>query len=225
MLDDALITRELSSIGYFRRRRLIYQASWGTNDVEHFIYVEKGSRQYLVCRFGLRNRLAEAFGLESLAKYGHPNFRITLRQRDRELDCSIIFEFGRLDAFSHSLWPRVYIPNARGSEIAILIADFVRENILPLMQPIVTLETFLNFLVSDSELWRWYSSSRIMRVAQIVATAGQLGLSKQEIRRMLTPHERLIAIEFGEDEIAPASCTDRYLEQVMSDWTQRASNA
>jgi hypothetical protein len=57
MFDDALMKEEMLAIGFIQRSRFVYEASWGSQYVEHFIYFGEDSRQYLVARFGLRNPL------------------------------------------------------------------------------------------------------------------------------------------------------------------------
>jgi len=186
MFDDGLMRRELAGIGYGRFRKYIYRASWSTAEVEHFLYFGKDPRQYFTANFGLRNPDAEAFGIEAITKYGHSNFQHWARQRDAT-ECSMIFEFDRLDNLSGHLWPRVRVPEISGQDLANLVAGFVRQNLLPIIQGITDLESYLTFLVADRDPNRWLLSLNLMiRTAQVVAVSAQLGHSHAETKELLT---------------------------------------
>jgi hypothetical protein len=102
VFEDALMQRELEAIGYDRLRKYAYRASWSTAEVEHFLYLGKDSRQYFTAEFGLRNPAAEEFSVEAIAKYGHSNFQLWLKERDPATACSVRFEFERLDKISRN---------------------------------------------------------------------------------------------------------------------------
>jgi hypothetical protein len=135
----------------------------------------------------------------------------------RKTACSFNIEFGKLDEFAQRLWPWLHVPETSGMQLAATVADFVGQHVLPTMQGINTLETFFNFLVEDKAPWQWFATNRVIRVAQIVATALRLGVSEQAIRGALTPHEALIAADFRNLKLAPAICVDNFL-QLVSDW-------
>lgn len=222
MFNDGLMRKELVTLGYSRRTKFTYQASWGTKQVEHFVYLGKDSRQYLVGRFGLRNPRAEAFGVESLIKYGHPNHRTTLQQYDPKTACSINFEFGRLDNFSQKLWPRFRTTDVSGSDLAILVSKFIGENIIPVVKHLVTLSAFLNFLVADQEPTPWFVTNPLVRAAQVVATARQLGLGERKILAFLTSQERLISANLVDTQ-HHTDAAEKLVEQLVSDWERMVS--
>src|SRR5262245_45608487 len=99
--DSKSMKREMRAIGYAQITKGIYKATWSSDDVEHFIYLESDSRRYLVARFGLRNVPVEEFGVASIIKYGHPNWGIMMQEhpRDSVTACNMRFEFSRIDNF------------------------------------------------------------------------------------------------------------------------------
>lgn len=223
VFEDAVMKRELAVIGYDRMTKSIYRASWSTAKVEHFLYFGKDSRQYFTAQFGLRNPDADKFGIEELIKYGHPNFGLFLRDRDAT-ECSMTFEFGALDKFSRNSWPRVRVTDISGPDLATLVTGFIRKHLLPIIDTITDLQTYFAFLVTDRDPNRWIvSKNDMIRVAQIVAVAAQLGRSKTEVRELLKPYNR--QIDLGMRYIANATVTgaDMYVDKLFSDWASRMS--
>lgn len=227
MFDDASMKKEMLAIGYVRQSKFLYKASWGSAAVEHFLYFGKDSRQNFVARFGLRNRAAENFGIDSLMKYGHPNYRTAFGYRDPETACSISFDFARIDKFTMTSWPWIYLPEIEGSELAVFVADFIRKYIFPVIRHIIELKGLFDFLVADVEPCPWYASNQAIRVAHIVAVGCQLGIGKDEIRRLVTPHELAITKSFGfkVPKLEPKACVDRYVEDLFSDWRTYSGEA
>ena len=172
MFEDKLMQRELAAVGYDRLRKFIYRASWSTAAVEHFLYFGKDSRQYFTAEFGLRNPDADQFGVETMVKYGHhPNFQLWARERDATT-CSMTFDFGRLDKYSFTLWPRVRLPEISGQDLANLVIGVVRQNLLPVIASITDLQSYLDFLLADRDPNRWLASKNLMiRAAQVVAVS------------------------------------------------------
>jgi hypothetical protein len=223
VFDDKLMQRELALIGYDRFRKYIYRASWSTTEVEHFLYFGKDTRQYFTAEFGLRNPDAEELGIEAIAKYGHPNHQLWLKERDAATDCSMTFEFGRLDKHSPNSWPRVRLPEISGQDLAVLVAGFVRQNLLPVIESVTDLETYLAFLVADRDPNRWLiSRNRMIRAAQVVAVSAQLGRSHAETKDLLRPHADLIekGMRHARDTVAGF---DMYVDKLISDWASRMS--
>jgi hypothetical protein len=223
MFDDKVMQRELAGIGYCRLRKYIYRASWSTVAVEHFLYFGKDSRQYFTAEFGLRNPDAEEFGIEAIAKYGHPNHQLWLRERDAATACSMTFEFERLDKFSRSSWPRVRLPEISGHDLAILVAGFVRKSLLPIIAGITGLESYLAFLLADREPHPWFASNMMIRAAQVVAVSSQLGYSKDETKELLKPHSESIEKEMHHISNHTVTGFDMYVDKLLSDWRSRMS--
>ena len=220
MFEDKLMQRELAAIGYDRFRKYIYRASWSTADVEHFLYFGKDSRQYFTAEFGLRNPDADRFGVETMVKYGHPNFQLWARERDATT-CSMTFEFDRLD--SGRLWPRVRLPEISGHDLASLVAGFVRQNILPIIASVTDLQTYLAFILTDREPHPWFASILMIRAAQVVAVSAQLGRSHAETREVLRPHGRRIENEMSHIGNKTVTGFDMYVDKLLSDWRSRMS--
>lgn len=224
VFEDAVMQKELAVIGYDRLRKYIYRAAWSTAEVEHFLYFGQDSRQYFTAQFGLRNPVAEEFGIEEMVKYGHPNFELFLKERDSATECSMTFGFSGLDKFSWDPWPRVRLTKISGHDLIVLVTGFVRQNLLPIIETITDLETYLAFLVTDRDPNRWIvTPNHMIRAAQIVAVAAQLGRSNEEIRELLRPYDR--QIEGRMRHIANDTVTgiDMYVDRLLSDWASRAS--
>ncbi|WP_041536002.1 hypothetical protein [Parvibaculum lavamentivorans] len=223
VFEDTLIQKELAVIGYDRLRKSVYRATWSTAEVEHFLYFGQDSRQYFTAQFGLRNPDAQKFGIEAMVKYGHPNFQLWAKERDVVVECSMTFHFASLDKFSRTSFPRVRVPDTSGDELVNLVMGFVVRNLLPIIKSIIDLETYLAFLVADLEPNRWLvSSNHMIRVAQIVAVAAQLGRSDAEIKELLKPYD--CQIEKRMRHIANDTVTgiDMYVDKLLSDWALRA---
>jgi hypothetical protein len=219
VFEDASMKKELVAIGYDRLSKYAYRASWSTAEVEHFLYFGQDSRQYFVARFGLRNPTAEEFGIEAIAKYGHPNVQLWLRERDAATACSMTFGFAGLDTFSQSPWPRVHLSTISGGDLAILVAEFARQNLLPFVETITDLQTYLAFVVADREPNRWLASvNHMIRAAQVVAVAAQLGRSDAEIRELLRPYDSQIEGRIRHIAADTTMGIDTYLDSLLSDW-------
>ena len=95
MIDQKALDRCFASYGYDRSTRHTYRASWSTNEVEHFIFIEqvRKSRSDLTARFGFRNPTAESFGLRSLRSHGGKLYR-TLQHGEAPV-CLMNFSFSR----------------------------------------------------------------------------------------------------------------------------------
>ena len=220
MFDDVVMRREMLSIGFTRRSKFVYEASWSTQDVQHFIYFGEDSRQYLVGRFGLRNQPAEEFGIDSVIKYGHPNLALIRHSRDPQTACSMNFEFDRINETSRASWPRIRITDMLGSELATFVAQFIKRHICPLTRHIIDLRSFLAFLVADREPTPWFASGPATRAAQLTAIAVRLEIGTNEIRELLRPHDRSISVDVFEKRLDPKTCVDRYLDHLISDWSK-----
>jgi hypothetical protein len=68
MFDEKSIAPGLAELGYLRLKKLTYKASWGSTDVEHFLFFSLyGGGDYFSCYFGMRNPDAERFARLMLA--------------------------------------------------------------------------------------------------------------------------------------------------------------
>jgi hypothetical protein len=211
--------KELAVVGFDRLSEYIYRASWSTTEVEHFLYFGADSRQYFTAEFGLRNLKAEEFGVESMVKYGHQNFRLWQMQRDPATACSMMFSLGTLSKISRDPWPRVRLPTISGHDLATLTAGFVRQNLLPIIEHVTDLETYLAFLLTDREPNPWLTGANLMiRVAQVVAVAAQLGRSNVEIREFVRPYDRMIEKRMQHIAIKSLTGIDMYVDGLLVDW-------
>ncbi|MBX3446185.1 MAG: hypothetical protein KF765_05485 [Parvibaculaceae bacterium] len=223
MYDDALMQTNLAGIGYERLRKYIYRASWSTPHVEHFLYFGQDSRRYFMAQFGLRNPDAQQFGIAAMVKYGHPNFQLWAKELDVAVDCSMTFHFASLDKVSLTSFPRVRVPDIGGSELTNLVVDFIRGNLLPVIDAITDLESYLAFIVADRPPNPWLiSPNHMIRVAQVVALAAQLGRSGDEIRELLRPYDSQIEKRMRYIANDTVTGVDMYIDKLLADWTLRA---
>jgi hypothetical protein len=140
MFDDALIKAEMLAIGYVRLSKFVYKASWGPDEVEHFIYFKIDSRGYFGAFYGLRNPVVEEFGIKSAIRYGHPNRVFVLQHRDPKTACSMMYEFGRVDKFSGALWPRIRVADIPSLELSQFVVGFIARHIFPIVRHVLTLK-------------------------------------------------------------------------------------
>jgi hypothetical protein len=241
MFQGGLIESELASrCGYLRvdsaatehsdiHRPSLFKASWSSNEVEHFIYLgcDIKHHKYFVGKFGMRSPIAEKFSIESLVAHGHPNFGLTLEERarwnDSECACALTYDFQRFDLAKKKIEPRIFLPNAEPVYMARFISVFIREKLVPVIERITSSEAFLRFLIEDLEPCPWFAAGPAIRAAQIVALGSKLGIEKDQIRRSLEPHERLIANNLAIKQSDPRSCVDWYVDRVAADWAKRRS--
>lgn len=223
MFEDNAMQRELNTVSYRRLSKYIYRASWSTREVEHFLYFEKDSHKYFVAWFGLRNDIVEEFSIASAVRYQHENFQLTLKGRDPSTACSMKFVFGSLDEFSQNPWPRVHLSNISGHDLAILVSGFVRQSLIPSIGSIVDLQAYLAFLLADQEPNRWpTTNNHMIRVAQIVAVAAQLGRSSSEIKELLRPYDHQIEQRMRWIANHTVTGIDMYVDRLLSDWASQA---
>jgi hypothetical protein len=224
VFDDAFMQMNLAAVGYICLSKNVYRASWSTAEVEHFLYFGTDSRRYFTAEFGLRNPEAEEFGIEAIAKYGHPNFQLWQREQNSATECSMTFGFAGLNEISRESWPRVRLPMIDGHDLAMMVASFVRQNLLPIIETITDLETYLAFLLTDRKPNPWLTSKNLMiRAAQVVAVSAQLGRSDADIRELLRPYDRLIEKRMHHIAINTMTGIDMYVDKLLSDWASRMS--
>ena len=214
----------MRAIDYVRQSKFVYKGLWGTAEVEHLIFFSINSRGCFGARFGLRNPALEEFGIDSLIKYGYPNFQTIGQYRDPRTACTLSFDFDRIDNFKQNAWPRFRAQDKTDSEIASFSTAFVREYIIPLVRHIDDLNGLFEFLIADEEPTPWFASGPATRAAQVVALAKQLGIENDQIRSLLNPHKQMIAVNLMGKKIdrnEAAGYLDRYIDQLLSDLTHK----
>lgn len=223
--------KELAAIGYDglgkqrmpkewkRFGKYVYRASWSTAEVEHFLYLGEDTRRYFTAEFGLRNPAALEFSIEAMAKYEHANVRLLLEKSDLTT-ASMGFNLGCLKEISQSPWPRIHLSEISDGDLAIFVADFVRQNLLPFVQTITDLQSYFSFIVNDQAPNPWLIGN-MSRAAQVVAVAAQLGRSDAEIRELLRPYESRIQGEMRHIAADKTMGIDTYLDSLISDWHRK----
>jgi hypothetical protein len=96
--------------------------------------------------------------------------------------------------------------------------------LLPIIESITDLQTYLAFLLADREPNRWViSPNHMIRAAQIVSVAAQLGRSNVEIRDLLRPYDRQIENRMRHIANGKVTSTDVYVDGLLSDRASRMS--
>ncbi len=195
MLKEGLITAALAEVGYAKAKRLTYQASWSTTEVEHFLYLSTygNPKEYLTVDFGLRNPLAEEFAIECISLFGGEIFR-TL-QYDRRNDCFMRFSLGKAAAW-RPRWSLTLLQMSPAS-VASKIKTDVSELLLPLVRSVTTAKALLSLLLEDVEPYPWVRINSALRAAQIACLARLAGIESDQIRTLLRSFFDKIAADVG----------------------------
>jgi hypothetical protein len=167
----------------------------------------------------------EEFGIDAIIRYGHPNRQIIRKYRDPSIACTMSFEFGRVDNFARSAWPRFRVRDQTGSEAAAFVVDFARKHVLSVERTIGDLNALFDFLLSNEEPTPWFVSCPAARAAQVIALARQLGIERDRIRTLLDPYEHMIAVDLRSAKTDPdqaAGYVDRYFDQLLSDLARQS---
>jgi len=134
------------------------------------------------------------------------------------------FGFGSLNKISRDSWPRVRLPTISGQDLAIQVGGFVRQDLLPIIETITDLQTYLAFLLADREPNPWLTSpNHMIRVAQVIAVAAQLGRSSTEIKECLGPYYRQIETRMRYIAADAVIGVEMYVDKLFSDWASRLS--
>jgi hypothetical protein len=234
MLRDTSIEQSLALLGYARietrigewadiHRPFVFKAKWDSADVEHFLYfgADIKRRKYLVGRFGFRSRVAEDFSIESLLKYGHPNYKFWIERHDRQIGCTITFDLDRFNFAKGRIDHRTLVAT-EDNKLAQHVTVLVRNRLLPIVQEVTTLAKFLQVLASDVEPYPWFTTNSIVRAAEIIAIGSHLGMPRRMIRDMLTPSYHLISMNLIEPSLKFS--VDQFLDRLLADWAQGYSS-
>jgi hypothetical protein len=211
MLENDLAAA-LKSVQYERVARLAYKATWGSPQVEHFVYfsVNGTPARFLNAHFGFRNPTAESFSVESIRKYGGQVF--SALRHDVRTDCLMRFPFHRLRPATRR-WS-IDMAALSGEEVAHVAEANIRAHLFPAVRAITGLDELFQVLVGDTEPYPWVASNGAIRAAHIVAVGMQIGLTERVTRAALATHERQIG--------APNSGlvdAGSYVSNLINDWT------
>jgi hypothetical protein len=190
MLTEPEIINELSAIGYERLKRHVYKARWGTEEVEHYLYVLPWGkpRRYLEVMFGIRNLVAEQFALDCIRRFGGP--RAVNSRSDKDPTCGMMFSLGSFAGWEPrwSLDLEAFSP----LELANRLRSDVETYLFPIVREITSSAKLLTFLLNDTSQCPWFRSSGIFRSAQIVWIAKAHGMPDNDIASLLTPYLQYI---------------------------------
>jgi hypothetical protein len=215
---SGVIEAVLFDVGYERLGKGVYKACWSTNEVEHFLYVSRDPNRSDVVsgEFGIRNRVAEAFGCNAIHAYGGEIFK--LFKCGEPTTCAMNFSFGRLEPRG---WP-IRCASFSGKEVGERFLTLITEHLIPTVGHIATLADLLAVLVADMSYCPWSGSNGAVRAAQIVALAGQIGLGAAHVRAMLESRMRLIAHGGSKTSELRTNPTS-YLDRLFEDWAACAN--
>jgi hypothetical protein len=230
MLKDKPIDQSLALLGYARietrlsewadiHRPSVFKAKRDSADVEHFLYLGADIKRhkYLVGKFGFRSCVVEDFSIESLLKYGHPNYKFWIEQHDRQIGCAINFDLDRFNLAKDQINHRALVAT-EANKLAQHVTVLVRDYLLPIVQEVTTLVKLLQVLASDVEPYPWFATNSIVRAVQIIAIGSHLGVPRRMIRDMLTPNYHLISMNLIEPDLKFS--VDEFLDRLSADWAQ-----
>jgi hypothetical protein len=202
----------LSALGYQPLHDRVYKATWGSPDVEHFLFLG-GTPRGINAAFGIRNPAAEAFAQQSIVKYGGEMFgRI---EHDEQSSCTMRFGFAVCDPF----WAR----SVRGlfdPALGPTLQRLLREFILPAVGHVTTIDGLIDLLLADQRPCLWSFTNGAIRAAQIISLAGHCGHPAARISAALEARGGFIARGFLNSapmRKAPAE----YVRRVLGDWSAR----
>jgi hypothetical protein len=161
----------------------------------------------------------EEFSIESLLKYGHPNYRHWIEHHDRRIGCIINFSFDRLSLSAGRGYHRDFIPLESGS-LPRCVADIVRDELLPVVREVGTLQGIFGILVSNVEPFPWFATNCIARAVQVFALGRLLDFPNRAIRDFLAPQYHLISRHLVDASMK--SSIDSFMDHLSHDWEERA---
>ena len=212
MFDEKSIAPSLEELGYLRPKKLTYKASWGSIDVEHFLFFSLyGGGDYFVCYFGIRNPAAERFAFECLRLFGGSIFqdgRFDLRYR-----CCMQFSLGGLAEWG----PRwsLNISGMSESALAHKVKGDIRDLLFPVVRSVLSPADLFALLIKDVEPCRWVRVSGALRAAMIVYLGGRLGMQTSEIESVLQPYLKEIAANMGQKSMARPESPSSFLKKIL----------
>lgn len=211
MFDERLVKRALAVLKYQRVKPMVFQASWSTTDVDHFLYLEiHGMLERLSVEFGFRNSLAQDYGVRCINKYrGFLQFKL----QDPRVDCLMRFPLGLLAGRSPVHWS-IYISELSITGVADKLSSDIQEYLMPMVRDVTNIESLLEILLEDSDPIAWFRTSGGIRAAKIAYLAHRLGMGPEQIRALLIPHQKSIKSDLGR-AIEPKI----YIEKVIADVT------
>jgi hypothetical protein len=201
----------LVDTGYERLHEGLYKGLLIAGEVEHFIYLfeDPGRKDILTGDFGIRNVIAETFSCNAIRAYGGEVFKSF--KCAEPTSCMMRFSFARLEP---SGWP-IHLPDLPAKEVGNHFRNFITERLVPIIGQVTTLDKLLSLLSADMSYCPWIATNGAARAAQIVALAGQIGLSSVHIREMLESRKLLIArggSKLSEIRTNPGAYIERLLE-------------
>src|SRR5712664_314791 len=217
VLEKPSLTAAMADVGYEYLKRHVYRAEWSTPEVEHFVYFQLYGtpKEYLAADFGIRNKEAESFAIRSIKAYGGDIYRL-LRHDDRR-DCSMRFSLGQLATWG--IRSSLKISAVSGEALAEKIKHDIKQQLFPFIRDVTDLDRLLSLLLADEEPYPWIRCNGAMRAAMIAHLARRLGMQPAEIRDLLKPHNKRIAINlFSSPDRDPSS----YVEKIICDTVPHA---
>lgn len=208
-------SKALTEAGYCLAKPHIYKATWSSEEVEHFVYLEDAAKQnsLVTAYFGIRNPIAESFAVKCIRVYGGELIFDSLAY-DPSTSCAMRFWFGRL----MPEWPQwslslLTLPNR---ELESKTEGFIGRYLLPTVQSVTHFGELFRILVEDREPWPWFASNGAIRAAQIVALGKMTGLDNEQIIGILEPRMQWISRGFMQSSAA-RNDPMTYIRNILAD--------
>jgi len=217
MFDEPSLTKALAEIGYRRVKEHVYRAEWSSDDVEHFIYLQLYgypldvvASDFLTAHFGIRNKDAQLFAVQSLKTYGSKSAQLI---RHDDTDCPMRFELGRL-AGDWGLLDSFALSQVSGFTVASKVRDTIKYKVFPAVRHVVNVNRLLAFLLADAEPCPWIRCNGALRAGMIVDLAHRLGMEQGVIEEALKPYLERIGMELRR---APNPDPQFYVRRIIED--------
>ena len=208
---DKKVALTLGKLGYSRLQKRVFKAPWGSDEVEHFVYLDWSQKfgTRISIRIGICHRDAQIFAATMLRKFGPLPLRDLLDLSDVGKDgCFIQFHLGNLCSwpFTWSLDPFEMGMDAYVREIT----DCLQGKLLPLVGHINNDPTMYEFLTQMRVKALWPANGAV-RAAEAIFIAKRLDYRQDKVMADIEPFEAYIA-----SQIDRAMTVNDYLTQVWS---------
>ena len=197
---------------YHRVRKFVFKSIYAGGDIEHTITMDITPSGYLGGYFGVRNPLASEFGFACLHKFGDAFFQEMLKF-DPQVSGSGSWRFpcDGPDAQIRMLDVRAYSE----SELIDAYSAILATEVLPFVQPVVTLTALYDQLIDDTPPFTWTWTNAALRIAEIFAIGQQIGETESRILRGVEPRKSYLTPSVG------VSDADAYLAAICQEWATR----
>ena len=215
---DAMLTPALADLGYSRFAKFNYRATWGSQDIEHFLNVHSQyvPPSHLGVSSGLLNPGADQFS-DFSKKYATPGLR-ALTRRPGLGEYKLGFSLSFIDAWRGAGLFKIL--GVGPDDVAATMKDAVASKLLPRFGQIETCADLFDLASKYQEPLRWFRTNALLRIAQFAYLGKKVGYSDTEIEIVVAPH--LHRLKFVLD---PSITPQGYVTNIIADATAAVGKA